>query len=340
MNMRLQGLAVLCAAVAGVAALRPLPIQAGQQLYGFNVIVAPGHPFGSAAALQALTAARRLGANTVSIVPFLWQKSPSDVRLVRGTDMPDDELRTAIREAHTLGFSVMVKPQIWVPTSWAGAVEPTSEADWQDWFQRYQREIIHIARIAAAENADIFVIGTELTKTSQRLEWGPLIAAIRGVFPRKLTYVAHNLDEAETVPFWPQLDAIGVSLYPPLGADDDRAGRLATMRAIADRLDALADRFKKPVYVAEIGLRSAVDAAAKPWESAEERTADPDPMLQADVLGDWVSVLRRPAIGSVLVWRWFTDPAAGGPSDTDFTVQGKPAEAVLRCAWKVECRHE
>ena len=135
------------------------------------------------------------------------------------------------------------------------------------------------------------------------------------------------------MPFWPLLDAIGVSLYPPLGADGDRDGRRAAMRAVADRLDALSERSGKPIIVGEMGLRSASGAAAKPWESAEERTAPRRPALQAEVLADWLAVLDRPAIHGVLVWRWFTDPAAGGLGDTDFTVQGKPAEAVLRCAW-------
>jgi hypothetical protein len=40
----------------------------------------------------------------------------------------------------------------------------------------------------------------------------------------------------------------------------------------------------------------------------------------------------------VLIWRWLSDPSAGGLADTDFTVQGKPAEGVLLCAWTVGCR--
>jgi hypothetical protein len=68
--------------------------------------------------------------------------------------------------------------------------------------------------------------------------------------------MAHNVEEAEAVPFWDQLDAIGVTLYPPLGADDDRDGA-RVMRAVADRLDALAARTGKSVVVGEIGLRSA-----------------------------------------------------------------------------------
>ncbi len=50
------------------------------------------------------------------------------------------------------------------------------------------------------------------------------------MFPGTLTYVAHNVEEAEAVPFWPLLDAIGVTLYPPLGEDADRDGRRAAMQ--------------------------------------------------------------------------------------------------------------
>lgn len=309
-----------------------------QRFDGFNVVAIPGHPFGSASAERSLITAKRLGASTVAIIPFLWQAQPSSPDLQHGDDMPDDALRLAIRQSRKLGFTVIVKPHIWVPESWAGAVEPGTEADWTAWFSHYGDELQRIAAIAAAEGADGLVIGTELAKTSHRPEWTGLIAAARAAFPRTLFYVAHNVEEAEAVPFWPLLDAIGVSLYPPLGADDDRAGRLAAMQAVADRLDVLAARAGKPVIVGEIGLRSAKNAAAKPWESAEERTATPDPKLQAQVLADWLAVLDRPSVDGILIWRWFTDPAAGGPEDTDFTVQGKSADAVLLCAWTAVCR--
>ena len=128
-----------------------------------------------------------------------------------------------------------------------------------------------------------------------------------------------------------------MSLYPPLGGDNDRDFRRAAMRATADRLDMLSVIYRKPVVIAEIGLRSAEGAAAKPWESAEERAAVADPTLQADVLADWLAILDRPNVDGVLIWRWFTDPNAGGLTDTDFTVQGKPAERVLQCAWTRSC---
>jgi hypothetical protein len=253
--------------------------------------------------------------------------------------MSDEALRAAIRQARRAGLRVLVKPHVWVPESWAGAVEPGSEPSWHIWFARYGAQLKRIAGIASEEGAEALAIGTELVKTTQRPEWKELIEAVRVIFPRTLLYIAHNAEEAETIPFWPMLDLIGVSLYPPLGSDDDRDGRLTAMRGVAARLDALSGRWGKPVVVAEIGLRSARGAAAQPWESAEERRAIADPQLQADVIADWLAVLNRPSIQGVMIWRWFTDPAAGGPNDTDFTVQGKPAAAVLSCAWTGICRN-
>ena len=311
-----------------------------QRLDGLNVIVTPGHPFGDATAKDSLANAKALGTKAIAVVPFLWQASPARPDLQRGNDMGDQELRNAIRDAHALNLAVMVKPQIWVPDRWAGAVEMQSESAWQKWFADYRREVLRIAQIADEEKADAVAIGTELELTSQRPEWTGLIAAARAAYSGRLLYVAHNVEEAVQVPFWDALDAIGVTLYPPLGADDDRQGRRAVMRANADRLEILAALTGKPVVVAEIGLRSAAGAAARPWESVEERAAAPDPALQAAVIGDWLAALDRPAIDGVMIWRWFTDPEAGGMRDTDFTVQGKPAERVLACAWAHRCQHE
>ena len=334
-----HGLALVLALVLGA----PLWLDARSaasaegRLDGLNVIAAPDHPFGSAMAKVSLANAKRLGAHAIAVIPFLWQSTPASPKLLRGADMADAELHAAIRDAHTLGLAVLVKPHVWVPDSWAGAVAMNSEAAWNEWFADYRNELQRIAQVAADEHAEALAIGTELTVTTQRPEWNELIAAVRAVYSGRLIYVAHNVEEAEMVPFWDRLDAIGVTLYPPLGADDDRDGRRGTMRAVADRLDALAARTGKSIVVGEVGLRSAEGAAAKPWESAEERASPPDPALQAAVLADWLAALDRPGINGILIWRWFTDPDAGGLTDTDFTVQGKPAERVLLCAWTREC---
>jgi hypothetical protein len=337
-----HGLALSLALVLGVSLWFDArsAATAGERLDGFNVIAAPGHPFGSATAKASLANAKRLGARGVAVVPFFWQSGPASPDLLRGDDMTDAELRASIRDAHALGLAVLVKPHVWVPETWAGAVTMNSEEAWREWFAHYRRELDRIARIAEEEKAEALAIGTELTATTQRQEWNELIATARAAYSGRLLYVAHNVEEAEAVPFWNQLDAIAVTLYPPLGADDDRDGRRGAMRAVAERLDALAVQTGKTIVVGEVGLRSAEGAAAKPWESVEERASAPDPALQAEVIYDWLGALDRPAISSVLIWRWLTDPEAGGSADTDFTVQGKPAEHILMCAWTQECKED
>jgi hypothetical protein len=329
-------LAVLFAAIGWFNA-RSEPV-ADRRYDGFNLIVAPGHPFGSPSADLALGNAKALGAKSVAIIPFFWQADRQSPDLVRGSDMGDDELRAAIRKAHAAGLTVLVKPHVWVPASWAGAIDMRSGTDWQQWFGNYQRELTRIAHVAEEEKAEALAIGTELAQSTKQPQWELLIATTRTIFSGRLLYVAHNLEEAETVPFWERLDAIGVSLYPTLGEDGDQELRRTIMRSVADRLDMLALIDRKPIVVGEIGLRSAQGAAAKPWESAEERKSDPDPALQADVLADWLAILNRPSVSGVMIWRWFTDPDAGGIADTDFTVQGKPAQHVLMCAWTLSCR--
>lgn len=340
MNLRRPWLTVFI--VASSLAALALPIARSEsaserRFDGFNVIAAPDYPFGSESAKLALLGAVGLGARAIAIIPFVWQTNPSSPELVRGNDMTDDELRAAIRDAHALGLSVVVKPHVWVPKNWAGDIAMESDEAWHEWFANYRRELERIGQIADQENAESLAIGTELAKTTQRPEWNELIDASRSIYHGQLLYMAHNMEEAETVPFWDRLDAIGVTLYPPLGADSDRDGRRDMMRSIANRLDALAARNGKAILVGEIGLRSAIGAAAAPWESVPERAAAPDPELQAQVLADWLEVLDRPSVQGVMIWRWFTDPKAGGLTDTDFTVQGKPAESVLMCAWTQSC---
>jgi hypothetical protein len=308
-------------------------------MHGFNLIQDRQAPFGSTQALASMSRMRRTGANTAALVPFLWQRRANVPDIARGDDMSDEQLAQGIRAAHRLGLAVIVKPQVWIPGTWAGAVRMDTDADWNTWFARYESALTGLAAVAAREHAEGFVIGTELDQTASHPEWLPLIAHVRAIFHGKVSYVAHNVDGAEQVSFWPQLDAIGVTLYPSLVADDRPAEWARVMHETYARLQALSSRAGRPVFVAEIGVRSAAGAAAKPWESAEERVANVDETLQSDVLHMWLDVLKAPPVQTVLVWRWISTPDAGGHADTDFTVQGKLSESMLSSLWR-RCRTE
>lgn len=320
-------------ATAALAPARKARAISRDALHGFNLIETPEAPFGSEAAARSMRQVAALGANCVALIPFLWQSSASSAEIVLGDALPPDRLRAGIAQARAAGLSVVIKPHIWVPHGWAGMVAPRGEADWRRWFSDYRAAILPLARIAAEDGAAAFVVGTEVRGTVGRSEWRDLIATVRSVFPRRLTYVAHGADEAEKIAFWPDLDAVGVSLYPALGAARDKGAWHRAMAGELARVRAVALRANRPVWIGEIGLRSAADATKKPWESAEERTAAAAPELQAHVIGAWLHELTAIAPEALLVWRWFSDPDAGGRADTDFTVQGKPAADVLRAYW-------
>ncbi|UYH54063.1 hypothetical protein N6L26_08275 [Qipengyuania sp. SS22] len=308
----------------------PLAAKARVMQIGVNLIEDPAAPFGSARARQSFANLAEAGATTVALVPFFWQPGASDPALVRGSALPRDRLFLGIKEAARVGLDVLVKPHVWVPERWAGSVVFSSEGDWQSWFDAYATALIDCAETAAEAGADVLSIGTELLQTSARPEWTRLIARAREVFPGRLTYVAHNSAEAQQVGFWNLLDIVTMSSYPSLGAPTDMTSWRRAINGEIGALRALADRHAKPAWLGEIGIRSAADATYKPWESAEERDAAPDPALQARVLRLWLDAAQQGGIDTALVWRWLSDPQGGGPEDTDFTIQNKPAQSLLR----------
>lgn len=302
--------------------------------HGFNLVQDAQAPLGSTQAEASLKQLRKTGANAVAIVPFLWQPQADSPEVVRSSDMSDGELARAIRAAHRLGLAAIVKPQVQIQDSWPGEVRMASEDDWNKWFRHYEKALTGLAAVAADERADALVIGTELDRSLDRPEWLDLIAKLRRIFHGKMLYAARGADGVEQVPFWNKLDVVGATLYPTLGADDDPESWRAAMAAERKHLVAVAKRVKRNIFIAEIGIRSESGSAARPDARIDRRGTEADEALQAKVLATWMSELNDPAIHTVLVWRWSSDPSSGGASDTDFTVQGKTAEEVLSKQWR------
>lgn len=323
--------ALIVFTITACAPLRPLP----EKLYGATVLQKAPVTLDTAAAAHSLKRLKQTGANSVALVPFIRQATETATELDAGIDVTDRELVAAIRAARRLGLYTIVKPQILVGSSWAGAVDPGNPEGWDSWFQSYRRQILHYARLAERKRADIFVVGTELNRTATQPHWARLIADIRQEFSGHLTYAAHGLEGARQFTHWKLLDSIGVTLYPPLPT---------TRPALDDRIDqtirelhSLSEHYDLPVLVLEVGLPSARGAEHRPWQSPDPSVGVPDLPLQAAVLDTWLEHLDHSWVRGVLVWCWYSDPAAGGPQDIDFTVQNKPAEAVLRCRWGNHC---
>lgn len=326
MRVTRRDFALLSAAAAATPALAVR--SAGMR--GVNLVETDKAPFGSDAAMASFRRVAAMGANAVALIPFFWQRDAASSDVLIGDALPIERLRAGITQARASGLRVIIKPHIWVPGAWAGAIAPRD--GWPKWFAGYGQHLLDLAHVAQAERVDDLVIGTEIAGSAQRPDWAPLIARVRKVFAGQLTYVAHGAEEVERFAHWPLVDRVGASLYPPLPGSP--AQRAQAMDAALGRVARIAHRVGKPVLIGEIGLRSAHGAALKPWESAEERHAAPDGALQARVIGEWLDAAARAGVADVLIWRWFSDPHSGGPADTDFTIQNKPAEQLVAARWR------
>ena len=300
---------------------------------GANVVQAANAALGGAEARRAMRLLAGVGANSLALTPYLWQPTPDSAHVVRGGDTPDAALAGGILQARELGLKVLVKPHLWVNTGRPGEVRHANDAAWRRWFTAYTAALVAMARVAQEAGAEAFSIATAIRAANTRPEWPETIAAIRAVFRGRLLAVVADSDDAQTFPHWPLLDAVGLRIFRPLGADDRGEEWAAAMQREVERIDALEQRLRRRVWVAELGIRSAAGAAAHPGLSVEERASVPDQRVQAEALARWLRRLDRPSVEAVLLWRWLTDSHGGGASDTDFTPQGKQAEGVLLHAW-------
>ena len=328
--MRTLTIALLCAIlVAGCSTGR---------LDGANLLQSRTVPFDHPDTATALRHLRALGANTVAIIVFLEQDAPDSTAIRVSPAVTDAQLRAAIRTARRQRLQVFVKPQFLVRDSWAGEVDPGDDARWREWFDAYQAHLLKYARLAAAESAQGFVVGTELRRAAQRPEWADLIAAVRRDFPGTLSYAAHGLDGFQAYAHWHLLDLAGVTLYPALGPEPTRDAMRAHIDDSVRQLQQAAEHIDTPLWITEIGIQSRAGAQLQPWEWRHvDHHAAPDPELQADVVDLWLDALAGDWNRGTLVWAWSNDPHAGGPADRDYLLQNKPAEDVLRCHWLRRC---
>ncbi len=291
---------------------------------GANVKASDGAPWGSDKAQQSLQALAATGASKALLVSFVWQRDPTDSHPVLGSDSTPERVRAGLRQMRKAGLEPVLKVHLWVPGHWAGDANPKDVAAW---FDGYGRAVMQLVDVARQEHVKAVVMATELRKLQDAPQWPALVASIRKLYPGKLLYVADSMDHADAFTHWSLFDAVAVSLYPVL--PEQPAARFAAMRDIALRLEALGQREHRPVWVAELGIRSARGSLAKPWESPEQRAAPVDLELQDTVLVQWREALKQTSIEGLAIWCWYTDPGMGGAQDSDFTPQGKPASRVF-----------
>lgn len=282
---------------------------------------------------------RSVSANWVAIIPFAFQRPGDPYIAFREEESywwgegPAGVLET-VERAKSNRFKTLLKPQVYVPTSWTGSVCFGNEADWHLWEESYERYLLFYANMAEKEGVDILCIGTEykLAVRERSAFWIDLIRKIRAVFSGKITYAA-NWDAAYDNPLWEYVDLIGINAYFPLDTSQTPTVRelVASWRETEERIQRLSLKWQKPVLFTEFGYLSVDHCAAEPWNHTEEaRIRNPNQKAQANAIEALFQVFstREYWLGGFL-WKWY-------PSQLnhlrirDYTPQGKKAEQIIR----------
>jgi glycosyl hydrolase family 113/F5/8 type C domain-containing protein len=276
---------------------------------------------------------KEMGFNTVALMVPAYQETLNSENIFindgPGGDTPTQEsLQHAIETCHKLGMRVMMKVHVDPRTDEARINIMPSE----NWFNSYEELILRYAIFSAANKVELFSIGTELEATTfdaWNHRWQDIISKIRLIYKGELTYSA-NWTEYKEVPFWHDLDFVGIDAYFPLTEDD--APTLEELKSAwtkhADEIEKWLtekDLTDKGVVFTEIGYTSTDGASRQPWAAVSNRE---DQQEQADCLQATFDVLsQRPWFKGYEIWQYMPQERW---SPLGFTINGKKAEAVVR----------
>jgi len=299
---------------------------------------------------QSLKDLAATGADWISLVVGCGQETLASTTILcrPPRTATDSELRRVVDLAHTLGLRVMLKPQLDFSnepdvTRFRGHIGTAfaDEAQWRAWFASYRQFIGHYAGFSQEAGVDMLCIGVELGGTTHREEdWRQVVDEVRASFKGPITYAALSSTgaafphgEGKRITWWGALDFIGIDAYYPLAnRNDPTVADLKSAWATRGYLTLLEDlsrRLGKRILLTEFGYRSIDGAARAP--GAYQTTGPVDLQEQADAYQAALEVLwGRPWLAGIFWWQWPAIPNSSGPSNTDFTPAGKPAEHVLR----------
>ena len=244
--------------------------------------------------------------------------------------------KTMALYAKSKGMKVMIKPQIWIPGSWAGGFTLDNEEDWQEWERQYETMILEFAGIAEATHSEMLCIGTEYKLAVQERPefWKQLIRKVRKVYSGKLTYAA-NWDNFHKIPFWAELDYIGVDAYFPLTFQETPTIEMLkkSWREPFMAIKTVHQNVKKPVIFTEYGYKSIHKTAWRQWEF-ESTPASKDVNLEAQenaYQAIYDVFWEEPWFHGGFIWKWYVDhDEPGGLKNSDYTPQNKPALKLIR----------
>ncbi|NAS32853.1 hypothetical protein GTQ40_17880 [Flavobacteriaceae bacterium R38] len=279
-----------------------------------------------------------------TVIPFLYQDDDNSnqvrLRSKNGKWSRQDSIFIhAINDLHEKGMYAHLKPHLWLGDGWRSNLKITSKKDWDSWFESYEKEILHYAKMAEETNAELFCIGTELRSSilnNNHDKWISLIKKIRTIYKGKLTYAANWDREFKEVTFWKELDYIGIQAYFPLTKNENP--ELNEIKAGWERhiekMEALSHEHDKPILFTEVGYKSEASATIKPWEwdsffsSLTKKKSDRTQQLAYEAMFEML--WEKDWFSGAYIWDWGTrSKKENAAKSLNFSPQFKPAENTI-----------
>ncbi len=314
---------------------------------GFNIngavlshIHKEGNGYGSRKSSEMHNHLKKTGYNSVQINTFCYMKDKGIPAVYYGFDPTLDNkyLKKEIEQLHSHGFTVMLKPHLWIgglefnPDNWRNKIDYSNPGDRASWFFNYGNYITKQAKLAEKNGVKYFVIGTELVKLAKYdKDWRKIIKDLRKVFSGKLTYAAEG-SNAFNVLFWDDLDYIGVDVYFRLSKNDnpDLKDLVEGWKKHEEQLRVLSEKYNKKIIFTEIGYKSVKGTTVRPWEWNAGQEVSQQQQAQA-----FEAMFRtfsdKPYIEGIYIWKYFTDNDSyeKGNIKGGFTPYGKIAEGII-----------
>jgi hypothetical protein len=351
-----------------------------QSIQYFSVV--PG-ALNAASTRQVFQDYKNLGFNTVTIgwgVPVnentgaFQSVFPTYSAFVPMAQPSLNEIREVSAIAQSLGLRVILKPQTQATLGPApdniNQFTIGSGFDANAYFTQWKAYMAQVAALAQQVGAHMVVIGTEnsgLDTAAYLAPWTSVIQAVRAAYTGLVTYDAYGVVQrtygfgVDQVPFWDQLDMIGVSAYFPLTANPNPtyadvlagwyANRISAADTVAPPVDlpaafrALALQYGKPVYFSEFGGMSFRGVVNDP-SGAGPGVKVPDGQQQQWLYESFLAAFSNANAAAGDNWfrgmnAWSIYKGAAASTDpnytqylasaaTDFDVRGKPAAVSLQ----------
>ncbi|MEM6316371.1 MAG: hypothetical protein AAF960_01805 [Bacteroidota bacterium] len=292
--------------------------------------------YGSQLAKESLQHLAQIGTNAVAIVPYSYIRNPNQPSFIPILQSAGGENDQAVifshAEAQKLGMHTMLKPQIWLGSSWPGDVAMKTERDWQQFFDNYYRWARHYALLAEINNFNSYCIGVEFAKATlaREKDWRQLIQKIRGVYSGPLTYAANWGDEFEQLKFWDALDFIGLNCYYPLSKNNNPTKRELSkaFARVTDKIESICSKYNKPMVFTEIGFRSVEETWKNPHAEANGRAFnDKTQSLCYEVVFE--NIKNKKWCKGILWWKWPCYMSYRGSKNTGFSPNDKQTENIV-----------